>query len=370
MTRRERLTRIFRGELPDRPAVKLWGVTPDQKLLDPAYEPVYRKAVELTDLVMGGASSFNLPWGSASSDITSQREVPTDSDEWVDVITEYRTPDGILQSVHRKSTVGKPGYQREYPIKEPGQLEWLLRFPYEPFPFSADPYLKSEQKVGDRGITFFGLDHPAYGLHRLIGSENLAFWIFECRDLLLEIIRTFSDRVRRQASLAFDAGLCPVFGWVGPELYTPPLMSPANFDVLVAPFDRRLIDEIHGRGGYVWVHCHGMMDPVIDRFVDMGVDVLNPLEPPPMGDLTLAEAFDRVGDRMALEGNIQIHDLLTCSTDQVRDLVQDALTVGAGKRHILCTCSGYMEWVQPEQRYIDNLMVYVEDSVRFAEGLR
>ena len=368
MTRRERMTRIHQGELPDRPAVKLWGVSLGQEFLHPAYEPVYRRAVELTDLVMPGSCGFNLHWGSAAGRITTHREVPTDSDEWVDVVTEHSTPKGVLRSAFRKSTVGKPGYQREYPVRDPEQLRWVVEFPYEPLSFSTDPYLRSERLVGDAGVTVFSLDHALYGLHRLIGSEQLAFWSFEARDLLLEVVSTFSDRIREQARRALDAGLRPIFGWVGPEACTPPLMSPADFDAFVAPFDSRLIEEIHDRGGYVWVHCHGKMDPVIDRFIEMGVDVLNPLEPPPMGDLTLPEAFERVGDRMGLEGNVQNHDLLTCSRDRVREIVREAVAAGAGRRHILCTCSGYMEWPDPGERYIENLLTYVEDGVRFAEG--
>jgi hypothetical protein len=52
------------------------------------------------------------------------------------------------------------------------------------------------------------------------------------------------------------------------------------------------------------------MRPVIRRFVDMGVDVLNPIEPPPMGDICMAEAFARVDDRMGLEGGVETHDLI------------------------------------------------------------
>ena len=60
VTNRERLERIYRGDLPDRPAVKLWGLIPEQKLLHPAYEPVYRAAMERTDLVFGADSAFDL----------------------------------------------------------------------------------------------------------------------------------------------------------------------------------------------------------------------------------------------------------------------------------------------------------------------
>ncbi len=50
------------------------------------------------------------------------------------------------------------------------------------------------------------------------------------------------------------------------------------FDTYVAAFDRQLVEAIHDAGGRVWVHCHGKMRPVIERFADMGVDVLNPTE--------------------------------------------------------------------------------------------
>jgi len=69
MTSRERLTRIFQGKVPDRPAVRLWGAVPleiyKEKLIHPAYEPVYRAAMELSDLVTSAGSPFNLSWGSA-----------------------------------------------------------------------------------------------------------------------------------------------------------------------------------------------------------------------------------------------------------------------------------------------------------------
>ena len=334
------MTRIFQGELPDRPAVKLWGMQPSRKLLHPAYEPVYRKAIELTDLMVSAGSAFDLHWGSAGREIIEHTEEPTDSDEWVDVVTEVHTPGGMLRSVHRRSTVRKPGYQREYLLKEPDDIKKVLAVPYRPYPFSTDAFESMERTIGDRGVTYFGLPHPMYGLQRLIGSERFAFWSVECRDLLLEATEVFAQRIHDHVVHAFDAGLQRPFGWVGPELCIPPLMSPADFEEFVFRFDKPLIDLIHERGGSVWVHCHGKMGPVLERFADMGVDVLNPIEPPPMGDITLSEAFARVGDRMALEGNIETHDLMTENRDKVCEIVRNAIDAGAGYRHILCPCSG------------------------------
>jgi len=82
MTGRERLTAIFRGEIPDHSAVKLWGATPGQKLLHPAYEPVYELAMELSDLAVSAGSRFNLHWGAAAEEICETQEVSTDQEDW------------------------------------------------------------------------------------------------------------------------------------------------------------------------------------------------------------------------------------------------------------------------------------------------
>ena len=59
MTRRERLTAIFEGRTPDRPAVKIWGATPDGPLAHPAFAPVRELAVAKTDLFRGTGSPFS-----------------------------------------------------------------------------------------------------------------------------------------------------------------------------------------------------------------------------------------------------------------------------------------------------------------------
>ncbi len=368
MTKRERLLRIFQGKSPDRPAVKLWGIRPGQKLLSPAYEPVHQLGMELTDLVPVVGAPFNLAFGTAGEKATETFTLSGKSDEWEDVVTRMHTPEGTLESIYISSTVKKPGYQREHLLKEPGDIDRLLSVPYEPYDFSADDFLSMEKEIGDRGLTIFGIDHAMYGLQRLIGSENFAIWSTDCRDKLLEAMEEFARRIRAHVDTALDAGVGPVFGWVGPELCIPPLMSVRDFDGFVDRFDRPLIERIHDRGGYVWVHCHGRMGPVLERFVDMGVDVLNPIEPPPMGDVTLQEAFERVGNRMGLEGNIEEHDMLTASEEELRNLVREAIEVGSnGKRFILCPSSGYMEWPDPDPKVIRNVLAYIDEGVNQAE---
>ena len=162
MTSRERLMTIFRGQAPDRPAVKLWGLSPNQKMVHPAYQPVYERAMEVTDLMVGAGSAFNLHWGTAAGRIAKDEQVPTASPEWVEVVTRIQTPEGPLRSVFTRSTVNKPGYQKEYLLKEPDDIKKVLSVPYETHPFSADSFHATEKTVGDGGVVMFGLDHAMY----------------------------------------------------------------------------------------------------------------------------------------------------------------------------------------------------------------
>ena len=371
MTSRERLMAIFRGDAPDRPAVKLWAAgLGGGGLLHPAYEPVRAVAAEKTDLVLGGGSAFDLCWGADKPPITTE-ERPTGFPLWVDHVTHVETPAGPLESVHRASTCKQPGYHMEYLVKEPDDLKKLLSVPYRPFPFDASSYRGTDEKLGDRGVTMFGLPHAMYGLQDMVGSENFALWSIEHRDEMLEVIDEYGRRILDHVKQALASGLGgAVFAWVGPELCIPPLMSPRDFDDFVTPADKAICDAVHEGGGYVWVHCHGKMCPVIERFIAMGVDVLNPIEPPPMGDMTIREAFDIVGERLGLEGGIENHDFWTKTPEVVAEKVREVLDTGrGGRRLIMCTASGYMEDPQPTERFIENLLVYVNEGVRYAESI-
>lgn len=372
MTRRERMAAIFAGRTPDRPAVKVWGADPRWACTHPGFERVRQRAVEKTDLLLGAGAPFHVYAGRHAERLISSREEPTDSPEWVHVVTTWHTPLGDLREVFRKSTCGRPGYEHEYLLKEPADIRRLLAMPYEPFAFDPAPYREADAVVGDRGLVLFGLDHAMYALQRLIGSENFALWSLEADALLLEAMQCFAGRIAAHARAAGESGLGQaVFGWVGPELCIPPLMSPAAFDRYVTALDQPLIDAIHEGGGRVWVHCHGKMRPVLGRFADMGVDVLNPIEPPPMGDVTMAEAFALSGGRLALEGGVETHDLMTASPERVADQVHTVLAAGAApdRRLILCPSSGYTESVTPSEEEIRNWLLFIDEGFRVAETL-
>lgn len=359
MTGRERLNAIFNGEPVDRPSLKLWGFYPDQKLIDDAYSDVYELAAQVTDYMCQCASPANIRLGMAASHIVETRRTPGPS-QWEDITTVWHTPAGDLTGIYRASTTGLPGYELEHMVKTPQDLEALLSVPYEPLPLSLETYHTLDQRIGDRGICVYEIDEAMFALQSLMGPENFALMSIECRDLVHKVIAEYSSRIQLEVQQVFDAGLKPVFGWVGPEVCIPPLMSPRDFEEFVMRYDKPLCDYIHEHGGHVWVHCHNHVSRFIERFLYMGVDVLNPIEPPPMGDVQLDDAVERFGNRIGFEGNIETHDLWTADTARIEALVAAAVAQGGkSDRFILCPSAGYMEFTHPTKTYIDNLLTYL-----------
>ena len=148
-------------------------------------------------------------------------------------------------------------------------------------------------------------------------------------------------------------------------------MRPADFGEFVHDMDKPIGDAIHNAGGHVWVHSHGKVADFIDSFIDMGVDVLNPLEPPKNGDIDMNDIIARYGNRIGWEGNIEIQEILLSSRERLRNLIDECVEAGwKSGRFVLCPSAGYMEYPQPTEHYIDNLLFYLRYGLEAVERCR
>lgn len=118
---------------------------------------------------------------------------------------------------------------------------------------------------------------------------------------------------------------------------TPPYLPPELFKEYVVKYDQVLIDMIHKAGFLVRVHCHGCANKVLEMIRDMGADAIDPVEAPGKGgDITLREAKRRLGDRVCLCGNIELHDLEYMQPEEIDALVkQNIEEAGQGGGYIL-----------------------------------
>ena len=109
------------------------------------------------------------------------------------------------------------------------------------------------------------------------------------------------------------------------------LMSPAAWDDMIRPGEQAEYDLIHSYGKDAWVHSCGNIEPLIGRLIEMGLDVLNPLQPEGMDIARIKRDY---GGKLAFWGGISTQKTLPYGTpDEVRQearAVRDLLSAGGG----------------------------------------
>jgi hypothetical protein len=99
---------------------------------------------------------------------------------------------------------------------------------------------------------------------------------------------------------------------------------------------------IRQHGGFARIHCHGRVHNLLDMIVGMGADAIDPLEPPPQGDVTLDDVRHRYGQQVVLFGNIEVVDIERMDPVQFETLVCRTLrqgTAGRGRGFVLMPSS-------------------------------
>ena len=124
----------------------------------------------------------------------------------------------------------------------------------------------------------------------------------------------------------------------GPEYASPPYLPPQLFREYVCRYVAPMINAIHRHGGYVRIHSHGNLKEILDDIAAMGADGLDPIEPPPQGDVELEYVRRQYGNNMVLFGNLEVNDIENLPTGQFAEKVKRALdegTSGTGRGFVL-----------------------------------
>lgn len=322
MSSRERLLRCFRHEEMDRPAVFVrWGGM--ETNTDPTYAELKRLTLEKTDRKTSWSTRF-LVQGPPARTFSE----PVD-ERFYRLVTVLSTPKGELI---RKDLVGRwdqPGYCEEHFLKSVDDCRRYLSLAMPSIAGDCASFRSAESAMADRGIVDVDLElNPAGAVVELLGSERFALFSMDERELVHQLIERECQLDCALARHLVAQRVGPCFSFSGQEYIVPPLHGRRDFFEFNVAYDRRVTDILRATGGRVHVHCHGSIASVLDGFIELGADVIHPFEAPPIGDVTPRQAKLALGERVSLEGNIQIGDMYTKGPSeirtQVRDLVRDA----------------------------------------------
>lgn len=120
-------------------------------------------------------------------------------------------------------------------------------------------------------------------------------------------------------------------------------ISKEHYREFVLPFEKRIITAIRQKGKHAYTHTCGSIGDRLELMSESNTSGLECLDPPPIGNVDLEDAFRRIGDRLFIKGNIDsVNSLLYADDLKARNDVKKIIETGMtkGKGFILSTaCS-------------------------------
>ena len=216
----------------------------------------------------------------------------------------------------------QPGLQETYFLKTKKDVEKFLSLPLPEISGDVSPFFRLLKRIVNQGIIYYSLGvNPGGYAVSLFGSEQFAIATIIEREMIHLLLERRMKIMQNLVKFLVDKGVGLFFCMAGEEYITPPLHGPKDFWDFNVKYDKPIVDLIHDAGGYIYIHCHGSVNNVLDGFIQIGTDMLHPLEAPPMGDITALEAKRKMKDNCCMKGNIQIADLYQKSSKNIREQV-------------------------------------------------
>lgn len=320
MNSKERVITTINLEEPDRVPLFL-EVVPE--LEDSLYKKYHLKGNNLLTLlgndIVNCAVGIAKSWGELYVD---ENAVDEWGFRWRSVTHENGTYSEIVYRPLEKATLED---LKKYKIPDPLNERYY------------EEVVDLKEKYGNRYAVMVDLSCTIFELSwYLRGMENLLMDMYRNKNfvnyLMDKILEFYTPTAKKLAKIGVD------IIWIGDDvgMQTGMIMSPEMFREFLKQRYRSLINEIKrvNKDIKIAFHSDGYITPIIGDLIEIGVDILNPVQPKCMDPAEIKEMF---GDKLCFMGTIDEQETLPFGT--IEDLKDEIFTriktVGKGGGLIL-----------------------------------
>jgi len=365
MNSTERLLSCLRGEIPDRVAVSTYELVGFNAESFENRSESYRRLMDLirekTDCMY--MCRVNVPNARASGhEVTLEH---WDRGDQHVTRTTLHTPTVDLTTVTSRSDTVMTTWKTEHPVKDLHDLEAYLDLPWEPGEADFRELERAWRDLdGTRGLPLISVNDPIcelaeafefgnFMVHAMTHTREIASALDRLHERYAEMLkRTLAGPVKNA-----------IFRICGPEYATPPYLPPELFRLFVTRYDGQYVRMIQAAGAFARIHCHGRIARVLDQIAEMAPDALDPIEPPPDGDIDVPALKAAVGGRICLTGGIELKHLEAADGHFVEQLVRGTMAAGKpGGRFIIMPTAAPID-IPLSPRTEANYFRYVETAL-------
>ncbi len=222
-------------------------------------------------------------------------------------------------------------------------------------PFDIFVFLR--EMVGNTYSIHGEITSPFDYLLDLLGYEQGLISLIMNPEKCKQILQKFTDGITKLAveMCKYDIDAIKIsspFAGMG-------FISPEHYQEFVLPYESQFIKKIREAGKHVYIHTCGHIDDRLELMQQSGASGLECLDPEPVGNVDLKDAFNRIGDKMFIKGNIDsVNSLLYANNEKAEEDVLKIIETGKnGKGFILSTACSIAPMVTEERLHILSKLV-------------
>ncbi|MEM1581266.1 MAG: uroporphyrinogen decarboxylase family protein [Candidatus Bathyarchaeia archaeon] len=226
-------------------------------------------------------------------------EVETTSDDKI-TVTKFKTPKGVLKQVHMRDDLGITSRIIEYPVKSLENLK-SLEYILENLTveFDQESYNRMNENLKGQGLVSYFFPRSPY--QRLIleymGLERTMSFLLRYKHEIEEFMKAIKASNDRFYRIMADT---PIKIFNLGENIDVRMTPPKIFEKYCLPYYRERTDYLHRMGKYVHIHVDGYARPLLPLLRETGLDGIEALTVKPVGDMTLEDIKNVLGDDIVI----------------------------------------------------------------------
>lgn len=184
----------------------------------------------------------------------------------------------------------------------------------------------------------------------LMGLENTMVALVTEPEKCIELLERYTLQSVAFAKKQIDVGVDAMK--ISSPFVGSSFISKHMYERFVVPYERRLVQAVHEyRPGIpVYTHTCGFINDRLELMRSSGIDGIECLDPAPLGNVSLADAKQRIGKDMFIKGNMDAVNHLLHTTPEklvpyVRSVMEQGMPSGG---YILSTACSVAPAVDPE----------------------
>lgn len=194
------------------------------------------------------------------------------------------------------------------------------------------------------------------------GMENLYVWMMDRPEAVERFFRRLAEHTLQiiRGSLRAGADIVTVNDDYGTR--DSMLMSKKMWERFTFPCLKRQCGEIRRMGGVAMLHSCGYVMPLLDKFVEAGVDMLHPLQQSAGNDLAAAKA--EFGRHLCFVTGIDVQLLPTIGPAETRESILGAVRAGARDGGFVLCPTNFLQQDTP----VENIKIMFETIEEVQRG--